>query len=137
MDQEEAGDYYDRAVAIVTREKKVSVSYIQRRLSVGYNKAASLIERMEKEGVVSAPRMNAGAMDCEMTCESWEMGGASIKGIFPGLLTFFADSADRERLRDRSGNANAPRSGAPRRQAVFNAPRRERRRSIEVGRAEC
>ena len=55
MDQEEAGDYYDRAVAIVTREKKVSVSYIQRRLSVGYNKAASLVERMEKEGVVSAP----------------------------------------------------------------------------------
>jgi len=55
MDQEEAGDYYDRAVAIVTREKKVSVSYIQRRLSVGYNKAASLVERMEKQGVVSAP----------------------------------------------------------------------------------
>jgi S-DNA-T family DNA segregation ATPase FtsK/SpoIIIE len=55
MDQEEAGDYYDRAVAIVTREKKVSVSYIQRRLSVGYNKAASLVERMEKQGVVSPP----------------------------------------------------------------------------------
>jgi S-DNA-T family DNA segregation ATPase FtsK/SpoIIIE len=55
MDQEEGGDYYDRAVAIVTREKKVSVSYMQRRLSVGYNKAASLVERMEKEGVVSAP----------------------------------------------------------------------------------
>jgi S-DNA-T family DNA segregation ATPase FtsK/SpoIIIE len=59
MDQEEAGDYYDRAVAIVTREKKVSVSYIQRRLSVGYNKAASLVERMEKEGVVS-PANHAG-----------------------------------------------------------------------------
>jgi S-DNA-T family DNA segregation ATPase FtsK/SpoIIIE len=55
MDEEEAGDFYDRAVAIVTRERKVSVSYIQRRLSVGYNKAASLVERMEKEGVVSAP----------------------------------------------------------------------------------
>ena len=55
MDQEEGGDYYDRAVAIVTREKKVSVSYMQRRLSVGYNKAASLVERMEKEGVVSPP----------------------------------------------------------------------------------
>jgi S-DNA-T family DNA segregation ATPase FtsK/SpoIIIE len=55
MDEEEAGDYYDRAVAIVTRDRKVSVSYIQRRLSVGYNKAASLVERMEKEGVVSAP----------------------------------------------------------------------------------
>jgi S-DNA-T family DNA segregation ATPase FtsK/SpoIIIE len=55
MDEEEAGDYYDRAVNIVLRDRKVSTSYIQRRLSVGYNKAASLVERMEKEGVVSAP----------------------------------------------------------------------------------
>ena len=47
--------YYDRAVNIVLRDRKVSTSYIQRRLSVGYNKAASLVERMEKEGVVSAP----------------------------------------------------------------------------------
>ena len=46
---------YDRAVTIVLRDRKASTSYIQRRLSVGYNKAASLIERMEKEGVVSAP----------------------------------------------------------------------------------
>ncbi len=55
MDSEESGDLYDRAVAIVLRDKRVSTSYIQRRLSVGYNKAASLIERMEKEGVVSPP----------------------------------------------------------------------------------
>jgi S-DNA-T family DNA segregation ATPase FtsK/SpoIIIE len=55
MDAEEAADYYDRAVAIVLRDRKVSTSYIQRRLSVGYNKAASLVERMEKEGVVGPP----------------------------------------------------------------------------------
>ena len=55
MDAEEGGDLYDRAVAIVLRDKKCSTSYIQRRLSVGYNKAASLVERMEREGVVSAP----------------------------------------------------------------------------------
>ncbi len=55
MDAEEGGDLYDRAVAIVLRDRKCSTSYIQRRLSVGYNKAASLVERMEKEGVVSAP----------------------------------------------------------------------------------
>jgi len=55
MDAEEGGDLYDRAVAIVLRDKKCSTSYIQRRLSVGYNKAASLVEQMEKEGVVSAP----------------------------------------------------------------------------------
>ncbi|MFY9626991.1 MAG: DNA translocase FtsK, partial [Methylocystis sp.] len=55
MDAEESGDLYDRAVAIVLRDKKCSTSYIQRRLSVGYNKAASLVEQMEREGVVSAP----------------------------------------------------------------------------------
>ena len=55
MDAEESANMYDRAVNIVLRDRKVSTSYIQRRLSVGYNKAASLVERMEKEGVVSAP----------------------------------------------------------------------------------
>ena len=55
MDAEESGDLYDRAVAIVLRDQKCSVSYIQRRLSVGYNKAASLVERMEREGVIGAP----------------------------------------------------------------------------------
>ena len=59
MDLEESGDLYDRAVAIVLRDRKCSTSYIQRRLSVGYNKAASLVERMEKEGVV-APANHAG-----------------------------------------------------------------------------
>jgi S-DNA-T family DNA segregation ATPase FtsK/SpoIIIE len=54
MDAEESGDLYDRAVAIVLRDRKCSTSYIQRRLSVGYNKAASLVERMEREGVVGA-----------------------------------------------------------------------------------
>ncbi len=55
MDADESADFYDRAVNIVLKDRKVSTSYIQRRLSVGYNKAASLVERMEKEGVVSAP----------------------------------------------------------------------------------
>jgi S-DNA-T family DNA segregation ATPase FtsK/SpoIIIE len=47
-------DLYDQAVAVVLRDKKVSTSYIQRRLQIGYNKAASLIERMEKEGLISS-----------------------------------------------------------------------------------
>jgi S-DNA-T family DNA segregation ATPase FtsK/SpoIIIE len=47
-------DLYSRAVAIVLRDKKASTSYIQRRLSIGYNRAADLIERMEREGVISA-----------------------------------------------------------------------------------
>ena len=48
------GDLYDRAVAIVLRDRKASTSYIQRRLSIGYNRAADIIERMEREGLVSA-----------------------------------------------------------------------------------
>ena len=44
---------YDEAIAIVLRDKKASTSYIQRRLSIGYNKAASIIERMEVEGLIS------------------------------------------------------------------------------------
>ena len=46
-------DLYDQAVAVILRDRKVSTSYIQRRLSIGYNKAASLIERMEQEGLIS------------------------------------------------------------------------------------
>jgi S-DNA-T family DNA segregation ATPase FtsK/SpoIIIE len=44
---------YDQAVAVVAREGKASTSFIQRHLAIGYNKAAKLIEQMEKEGVVS------------------------------------------------------------------------------------
>ena len=50
----ESNDLYDSAVAIVIRDKKASTSYVQRRLSIGYNRAASIIERMEEEGVISA-----------------------------------------------------------------------------------
>jgi S-DNA-T family DNA segregation ATPase FtsK/SpoIIIE len=55
---EEYGDsgneLYDQAVAIVLRDRKASTSYIQRRLGIGYNRAASLVERMEKEGLIGA-----------------------------------------------------------------------------------
>ncbi|RWD95961.1 DNA translocase FtsK [Mesorhizobium sp.] len=53
---EEDGDaLYEEAVKVVKRDKKCSTSYIQRRLGIGYNRAASLVERMEKEGLVGAP----------------------------------------------------------------------------------
>jgi len=52
---DESADTYDQAVAVVLRDKKVSTSYIQRRLQIGYNRAASIIERMEREGIVSGP----------------------------------------------------------------------------------
>lgn len=48
-------DLYDKALAVVARDRKASTSYIQRRLQIGYNRAATLIERMEQEGVVSGP----------------------------------------------------------------------------------
>lgn len=47
-------DLYDQAVAVVLRDRKVSTSYIQRRLGIGYNRAATLIERMEKEGLIGS-----------------------------------------------------------------------------------
>ena len=52
----EAGDdLYDKALAVVARERRATTSYIQRRLQIGYNRAASLIERMEEDGVISRP----------------------------------------------------------------------------------
>jgi S-DNA-T family DNA segregation ATPase FtsK/SpoIIIE len=55
-------DLYDQAVAVVTRDRKASTSYIQRRLQIGYNRAASLMEQMEREGVVG-PANHAGKRD--------------------------------------------------------------------------
>ncbi|MFL5086579.1 MAG: DNA translocase FtsK, partial [Xanthobacteraceae bacterium] len=50
--EDSAGDLYSQAVQIVLRDRKASTSYIQRRLQIGYNRAASIMERMEQEGVV-------------------------------------------------------------------------------------
>ena len=52
MGAEGGGDLFSQAVAIVKRDRKASTSYIQRRLQIGYNRAASLMERMELEGIV-------------------------------------------------------------------------------------
>ena len=52
MGDDGEGDLFQQAVQIVVRDRKASTSYIQRRLQIGYNRAASLMERMEKEGVV-------------------------------------------------------------------------------------
>ena len=51
----EGGDLYQQAVAVVKRDRKASTSYIQRRLQIGYNRAATLMERMEQEGIVGQP----------------------------------------------------------------------------------
>jgi len=52
MGSEDGDELYQQAVKVVMRDKKCSTSYIQRRLGIGYNRAASLVERMEKEGLV-------------------------------------------------------------------------------------
>jgi S-DNA-T family DNA segregation ATPase FtsK/SpoIIIE len=52
MGEDDTADLYEKAVKVVLRDKKCSTSYIQRRLSIGYNRAASLVERMEQEGIV-------------------------------------------------------------------------------------
>ncbi|HET9573494.1 MAG TPA: DNA translocase FtsK [Methyloceanibacter sp.] len=56
---ESGNELYDQAVAIVLRDRKASTSYVQRRLGIGYNRAASLVERMENEGLIG-PANHAG-----------------------------------------------------------------------------
>jgi len=62
-------DPYDQAVAIVLRDQKASTSYIQRRLQIGYNRAASIMERMEQEGVVGRPN-HAGKREILLEAKS-------------------------------------------------------------------
>ncbi|MCZ2203613.1 FtsK/SpoIIIE family DNA translocase [Bartonella sp. A05] len=61
-------DPYSQAVAVVLRDRKASTSYIQRRLGIGYNRAASLIERMEEEGIIG-PANHAGKREILVTAE--------------------------------------------------------------------
>ncbi len=59
LDTGPADELYDRAVALVCRERKASTSFIQRHLQIGYNRAARIVERMEQENVVT-PANHAG-----------------------------------------------------------------------------
>ncbi|WP_274423374.1 DNA translocase FtsK [Chelativorans sp. YIM 93263] len=67
----ESDDPYDQAVAVVLRDGKASTSYIQRRLGIGYNRAASIIERMEQEGIVG-PANHAGKREILVPTEQDE-----------------------------------------------------------------
>ena len=68
-------DLYERAVDIVLNDQKASASYLQRRLAIGYNRAADLMERMEREGIVSAPgfrgRRQVRGRDAATPGEQW------------------------------------------------------------------
>ena len=59
-DDDDNDELYDQAVAIVTESRQASISMVQRRLRIGYNRAARLIEQMEAEGIVSAPMGSKG-----------------------------------------------------------------------------
>jgi DNA segregation ATPase FtsK/SpoIIIE, S-DNA-T family len=69
MGAPDATDLYQQAVQIVVRDRKASTSYIQRRLQIGYNRAASIMERMEHEGVVGQPN-HAGKREILMGDEA-------------------------------------------------------------------
>jgi S-DNA-T family DNA segregation ATPase FtsK/SpoIIIE len=68
----DSADPYDQAVAVVLRDGKASTSYIQRRLGIGYNRAASIIERMEEEGIVG-PANHAGKREILVPTEQDEV----------------------------------------------------------------
>ena len=55
---EEYDELYDQAVRIVTESRRASISGVQRRLKIGYNRAARLIEVMEQQGIVTPPETN-------------------------------------------------------------------------------
>ena len=65
-DAEGDDDLYDKAVAIVMRDRKASTSYLQRRLAIGYNRAADLMERMERDGLIG-PANNVGRREILVT----------------------------------------------------------------------
>ncbi|AWN37088.1 DNA translocase FtsK [Methylobacterium radiodurans] len=71
----EAGELYEQAIQVVLRDQKASTSYIQRRLQIGYNRAASLMERMEIEGIVG-PANHAGKR--EILVDASHFAGSAI-----------------------------------------------------------
>ncbi|WP_375409848.1 DNA translocase FtsK, partial [uncultured Methylobacterium sp.] len=81
-------ELYDQAVQVVMRDRKASTSYIQRRLQIGYNRAASLMERMEIEGIVG-PANHAGKREILMEgASSSMMHGHMMQGsMMHGSMT--------------------------------------------------
>jgi S-DNA-T family DNA segregation ATPase FtsK/SpoIIIE len=68
-------ELYDQAVALVAREQKASTSFIQRHLQIGYNRAARIIEEMEKQGVVG-PANHVGKREVQVSDHSGDFDAA-------------------------------------------------------------
>ena len=64
----ESDPLYDQAVAVVLQNKRASISLVQRHLRIGYNRAARLIEDMEKAGLVTPMASNGKTISVRTTC---------------------------------------------------------------------
>ena len=79
---------YFRAAALIVKEGKVSTSFVQRKLAIGYNKASRLVERMEEQGIVSAPN-HVGKREVatvETIRAAIDLKGALPEGVDKGVL---------------------------------------------------
>jgi S-DNA-T family DNA segregation ATPase FtsK/SpoIIIE len=80
---------YDQAVAIVAKDRKCSTSYIQRKLGIGYNKAARLVEQMEEQGVVT-PANHVGKREILLPLTRAVRGAGGGPGLGAGRVRAFA-----------------------------------------------
>ena len=81
-DEDLSDEMYDMAVRLVTEHRQASISWLQRRLRVGYNRAARMIERMEREGVVSAAAGRQGRARSSRAASTSEAPRRSTRATF-------------------------------------------------------
>ncbi len=81
---------FERAVDIILHDRKASISYLQRRLGIGYNKSASLVEELEREGIIG-PKVGTGNAEILITEEEWRQRQA---GAAPRTPPRDGDAAD-------------------------------------------
>ena len=55
ISNEEVDPLYEKALALILKEKKVSTSFLQRHFAIGYNRAARIVDSFEKKGIVGSP----------------------------------------------------------------------------------
>lgn len=83
LDQDGSNDLYEQAVDLVMREKKASISFVQRHLSIGYNRAANIIDQMEREGIIGPPN-HVGRREILKTVHPLRNQGEEMQGYDEG-----------------------------------------------------